>query len=119
MKVRRRGLCRTPSSVLAEGVEVRLDAGAYVAKRRGIARRAQRADVGLGKALITSPELGGERDVTDGAFAVPRDDGVRHLVECGAGARADVEDAGHHALLIEPEIYGGHVADIHEVTTLL
>src|SRR5690606_29097642 len=80
-----------------------------------VTRCAQVGQIRLGKRLVAAFQFIRERNVLDAAFLVVRQRCVSHRLEGFRAARTQVEDTGH-AVFPEPQVYGGYIAHINEVT---
>ena len=83
-----------------------------------ITRLAQRADVRLGKTLITAFEVIGKWDVLNAAFLMIGQHGIGYIVEGLAAPCADIKNTGLLRMIHEPEIYIHYIAHIDKVTPL-
>ena len=80
---------------------------------------AKPAEISLGKALVRTLQVLWKRDIANPAFAVPVDDGARHVVKTLRAASAGVVHAGHVTMLKKPEVHIANVIDVNKIALLL
>src|SRR5262245_60488703 len=116
--------CRPPSSGRLRGspglqpFDIIPDAGLDVAEAAIVAGAAQPAHIGLREALVAALQTVGKGDVLDGAFAERGDHRLGDRAEGLRAAGAAIEDAAR-ALVPQPEVHVGDVADMDEIAALL